>query len=94
MPEAGAEVTSQVSGARGVVVLGMGRSGTSSVTRMFQRSGYFVGAVPDLLGPDAANPTGYFENRRVWRANEDVLARLGGLLVRRSGRERPARMCR
>ena len=66
------------SSARGVVVLGMGRSGTSSVTRMFHRSGYFVGAPADLMGPTDANPTGHFENWRVCRANEEVLKRLDG----------------
>lgn len=63
---------------RGVVVLGMGRSGTSSVARMFHRSGYFVGSQTDLLEGDEANPTGYFENWRMFRANEQVLAQLDG----------------
>jgi hypothetical protein len=61
----------------GVVVLGMDRSGTSAVTGMFQRSGYFVGGEEDLMKADAANPAGYFENLRVWETNEEVLADLG-----------------
>jgi hypothetical protein len=56
----------------------MGRSGTSSVTRMFQRSGYVLGAKADLMAGDEANPRGYFENWRVYRANEQILAHLEG----------------
>jgi hypothetical protein len=70
--------TGAAQAARGVVVLGMGRSGTSSVTRMFQRSGYVVGAEADLMAGDEANPRGYFENWRVYRANEQVLAHVEG----------------
>ncbi len=65
-------------GACGVVVLGMGRSGTSTVTGMLHRSGYFLGAQADLMRADEANPTGYFENLMVWRANERALTRLDG----------------
>jgi hypothetical protein len=45
---------------------------------MFHRSGYFVGSQADLLEGDQANPTGYFENWRMFRANEQVLARFDG----------------
>ncbi|HTR89360.1 MAG TPA: hypothetical protein VMG62_04525, partial [Solirubrobacteraceae bacterium] len=44
---------------------------------MFQRSGYFLGAPEDLMVGDPSNPTGYFENLKVWRANESVLAHFG-----------------
>ncbi len=57
----------------GVVVLGMGRSGTSSVTRMFDNAGFYLGEPEDLMAGDQTNPTGYFENLKVWRANEQVL---------------------
>ena len=67
-------------GTRGVVVLGMDRSGTSSVTRMFHSSGYFVGVEADLMVADAGNPTGYFENMSIYRANERVLGELGDAL--------------
>lgn len=77
------EQTADVAGARrgglsGVVVLGMGRSGTSAVTRMFERSGYYVGADADLMPADESNPTGYFEHWGVHSANELVLARIDG----------------
>jgi O-antigen biosynthesis protein len=59
-----------------VVVLGMGRSGTSSVARMFHRSGYFVASEADTVQGDRANPHGYYENWQIYRANEQVLAHL------------------
>ena len=52
----------------------MGRSGTSSVTRMLANSGFYIGEPSDLMTGDQANPTGYFENLKVWRANERVLS--------------------
>jgi hypothetical protein len=64
--------------AAGVVVLGMGRSGTSSVTNMFTEAGFFAGLEEDLMPPTEANPAGYWENTGIWRTNEDVLGRLGG----------------
>ena len=67
-----------MSGAIGVVVLGMGRSGTSSVTRMLVRAGFFAGSEPDLMPAAEANPVGHWENMNVWRANEEVLGKLGG----------------
>jgi len=56
----------------------MGRSGTSSVASMFHRSGYFVASEADTVRGDRANPHGYYENWRIYRANEQVLAHLGG----------------
>ena len=62
----------------GIVVLGMGRSGTSAVTRMFARTGFFAGCHDDLMPATQANPTGHWENLRIWRANEQILHRLAG----------------
>jgi O-antigen biosynthesis protein len=56
----------------------MGRSGTSSVARMFHHSGYFVASEADTMQGDRANPHGYYENWRIYRANEQVLADLDG----------------
>jgi hypothetical protein len=56
----------------------MGRSGTSSVARMFHHSGYFVASEADTMQGDQANPHGYYENWRIYRANEQVLAHLDG----------------
>lgn len=62
----------------GVVVLGMGRSGTSAVTRMFATAGFFAGRDEDLMGATEHNPTGHWENLNVWRVNENILSRLSG----------------
>ena len=62
----------------GVVVLGMGRSGTSSVTRMFATAGFFAGRDEDLMVATEHNPTGHWENLNVWRVNENILSRLSG----------------
>ncbi len=62
----------------GVVVLGMGRSGTSAVTRMFVSAGFFAGRDEDLMGATDANPTGHWENLNVWSVNEMILDRLHG----------------
>ena len=42
----------------GVVVLGMGRSGTSAMTAMFVRAGFFAGTDKDLLPANEANLAG------------------------------------
>ncbi len=72
--EAGAADISKV----GVAILGMGRSGTSSVTRMFASTGFFVGKEEELMPANEANPTGHWERLSVWRANERVLEEFGG----------------
>jgi hypothetical protein len=67
-----------VSGAIGVIVLGMGRSGTSAVTGMFVGAGFFGGRDEDLMPATDANPGGHWENMGIWRANEQILDRLEG----------------
>jgi hypothetical protein len=62
----------------GVVVLGMGRSGTSAVTRTFVSAAFFAGRDEDLMEATDANPTGHWENLYIRRVNEMVLDRLGG----------------
>jgi len=59
--------------ARGVVVHGMGRSGTSAITGLFVASGYYAGEAVDLMRPDPSNERGYYENLSVFGANEEVL---------------------
>jgi hypothetical protein len=61
----------------GVVILGMGRSGTSAVTRMFAKAGFYVGAEDDLMPATDANPAGHWENLGIWRINERLLEQLG-----------------
>jgi hypothetical protein len=71
------EGTTARRGAIGVVVLGMGRSGTSAVTEMFVAAGFHAGAADELMPANAFNPRGYFENLGVYDLNEEILERLG-----------------
>jgi hypothetical protein len=67
-----------VGGAVGVVILGMGRSGTSATARMFASAGFFAGYDDDLLTASESNPAGYWENLGTVRVNKEVLEKLGG----------------
>ena len=59
-----------------VVVLGMHRSGTSLVAGLLHRAGVYMGTY--FRAPDAANPSGYFEDI-VWRnVNKTILNCAGG----------------
>lgn len=58
-----------------VVVLGMHRSGTSSVTHGLEALGVALG--DDLMPPSPDNPLGYFEDLAVLEINEGVLGALG-----------------
>ena len=60
---------------RGVVVLGMHRSGTSALSGILRILGFDLGS--DLVRPNEFNPTGYWENRSVVRLNERILSHLG-----------------
>jgi len=56
---------------RDAIVLGSGRSGTSLLAGLFQKTGYYTG--DNLWGPTASNPLGYFEDVQVNAINEDLL---------------------
>lgn len=60
---------------RGIVVLGMHRSGTSALSGILRLLGFDSGA--DLLRPNEFNPTGYWENRSIVALNERILSHLG-----------------
>ncbi|MCZ7531707.1 MAG: hypothetical protein M5U31_16060 [Acidimicrobiia bacterium] len=60
----------------GVFVLGMHRSGTSSVTRLIDLLGVPVGE--PQLPPQPDNPSGFWEVASLMEVNDDLLARLGG----------------
>ena len=62
------------------MVLGCGRSGTSLVAGLLHDAGYHLG--DRLLGANADNPTGYFEDREVNRVNERLLAPVTSGVVR------------
>lgn len=60
---------------RGILVLGMHRSGTSAVTRVVG----LAGATPpsDLMPPTADNPQGYWESQRIAKFNNRLLESAG-----------------
>jgi hypothetical protein len=60
---------------RGIVVLGMHRSGTSAFSGVLRLLGFELGT--DLLRPNEFNPTGYWENQSIVRLNERILSHLG-----------------
>jgi hypothetical protein len=60
---------------RGVLVVGMHRSGTSAVARALQSLGVYLGN--DFLDAQPENPTGYWEDKGIVDLNERVLRELG-----------------
>lgn len=63
---------------KGVVVLGMSRSGTSAVTRGFAHAGYYVADKNEQGRPTAANAVGNYERLDIQAANCDMLRTLEG----------------
>jgi hypothetical protein len=59
---------------RNVVICGAPRSGTSMLAEVFMRAGYHPGR--EFIPPSASNPHGFFEDIRVNRLNDDLLAEL------------------
>ncbi len=60
-----------------VVVLGMHRSGTSTLTGLLRLLGLWAGKEDDFPPADDHNQAGYWEHRGVWSVNESILAALG-----------------
>src|SRR3984885_5325404 len=60
---------------RAVLVLGMHRSGTSAIARGLQMLGVYLGN--DFLCAKPDNPTGYWEDGKIYEINERLLAVLG-----------------
>jgi hypothetical protein len=59
-----------------IVVLAMGRSGTSCITRMIHACGASVGE--GILDPDSDNPRGYWESMDGIAINDSILRLSGG----------------
>lgn len=57
-----------------VLVLGAGRSGTSLVTGCFRHTRHLTGM--NLIPPNPANPTGYYEDYEINRLNNRIIHRL------------------
>jgi hypothetical protein len=60
------------------IVLGMHRSGTSALTSLLDRLGFYAGPDESLMGADAHNAMGYWELGEVQAFNEELLAAFGG----------------
>ena len=60
------------------LVLGMHRSGTSALTGLLDRLGFYAGPDESLMGADDHNAMGYWELGEVHAFNEELLAALGG----------------
>ena len=59
---------------RVVLVLGPGRSGTSTVAGLLAHSGF---SVPDAVAPEESNPVGFFEPAWVMKFHLELLERAG-----------------
>jgi hypothetical protein len=56
----------------------MHRSGTSALAGALEAMGFEVGPNDDVMPADVGNPEGYFELMSIVRANDELLAHLGG----------------
>jgi hypothetical protein len=63
---------------RGVIVLGMHRSGTSAAAGLLNELGIKLGDDDDLMPGDEANPRGYWESAELADFQELLLVKLGG----------------
>jgi len=59
-----------------LIIVGMHRSGTSCVTRIFNLCDVYLG--PSLLEPQHDNPKGFWENSYIFEINEKILKQSGG----------------
>lgn len=65
-------------GSKGVLVLGMHRSGTSAITGLLSFLGPELGGRDDLMPADQANEKGYWESASLAFFQESLLGKLGG----------------
>lgn len=61
---------------RGLLVVGVGRSGTSIATRLAGSLGLRLPRSPDLLPGNASNPDGHWESASLAELNDRLLARI------------------
>ena len=62
----------------GVIVLGMHRSGTSLMTNLLSKAGFYAGKDDDLMEGNEWNRDGYFERWSVVDLNDSILKLCGG----------------
>jgi hypothetical protein len=60
-----------------ICVLGMHRSGTSSVTKGVHEMGAYIGAHSALVPPDVDNPRGFWEHKRIVELHDAALQVMG-----------------
>ena len=58
------------------VIVGMHRSGSSLVARIFHEMGVYLGE--ELMGPDFANLEGFYENMDFVRLNNTLMTEVDG----------------
>jgi hypothetical protein len=75
-------------GSKGVLILGMHRSGTSAITGLVSLLGPVLGDRDDLMPANEANQKGYWESTSLAGFQESLLEKLGG------GWARPPILCR
>lgn len=61
-----------------VIILGMHRSGTSLITNILSKAGFYIGEEADIKKGTQWNPDGYFERRSVVEVNDIILKLCGG----------------
>ena len=59
-----------------VCVLGMHRSGTSTIARSLNLLGVYIGEEKDFIQPNPYNPEGFWEIRDLYRLHDRLLATL------------------
>lgn len=76
MTPQGVSLSDESPSTRGIilVVLGMHRSGTSALARALNSAGWELPNVEHVLGPGRGNSYGHFEDARVVRINDHLLA--------------------
>ena len=60
-----------------IIILGMHRSGTSTISRIANLLGVYMGEEEDFLEIKLDNPKGYWENEFIVSINDEILRRLG-----------------
>lgn len=63
---------------RTIIVLGMGRSGTSAVADVLRRLGVYWGPENLMMAPQIDNPRGFWEFIPFYEINVELMRRLGG----------------
>ena len=59
---------------KAVIVLGVGRDGTSLVAGILSKIGFFFGEEDDLIAPNEINPLGFWEHKALPEFNRRIMA--------------------